>query len=150
MSMSPFSPVLTTTIFIPAIAALAGFVPWALCGMRQTLRCPSPRTSWYFRITSRPAYSPCDPAFGCSDTAAKPVMSQRSASSVRNSSAYPSAWLAGANGWILPNSGHVTGIISAVALSFIVHEPSEIIECTSERSRDSSFRMYRSSSCSAW
>ena len=43
----------------------------------------------------------------------------------------------------------VTGTISAVAFSFIVQEPSEIIECTSDRSRDSSFRMYRSSSCSA-
>ena len=40
-----------------------------------------------------------------------------------------------------PNSGQVTGIISAVAFSFIVHEPSGIIECVSERSRDSSVRM---------
>ena len=36
---------------------------------------------------------------------------------------------------------HVTGIISAVALSFIVQEPSGIIECASERSRASSERM---------
>ena len=26
-------------------------------------------TSWYLRIASSPAYSPCEPAFGCSDTA---------------------------------------------------------------------------------
>ena len=77
-------------------------------------------------------------------------MSHRSDSSVRNSSRYPSVCDAGANGWIRPNSGHVIGTISAVALSFMVHEPSEIIECTSDRSRDSSLRMYRSISCSAW
>ena len=33
--------------------------------------------------------------------------------------------------------GPVTGSISDVALSFIVHEPSGIIELVSERSRDS-------------
>ena len=38
------------------------------------------------------------------------------------------------------NSGHETGNISAVAFSFIVHEPSGIIEVVSERSRDSSRR----------
>jgi hypothetical protein len=35
----------------------------------------------------------------------------------------------------------VTGYISAVAFSFIVHEPSGIIECVRERSRASSLRM---------
>ena len=34
-----------------------------------------------------------------------------------------------------PSSGQVTGIISVVALSFIVHEPSEIIDVVIERSR---------------
>jgi hypothetical protein len=38
-------------------------------------------------------------------------------------------------------SGHVTGSISAAAFSFIVHEPSGIIEWQSDRSRDSSLRM---------
>jgi hypothetical protein len=32
------------------------------------------------------------------------------------------------------SEGHVIGIISAVALSFIVHEPSGIMQCTSEMS----------------
>ncbi len=36
------------------------------------------------------------------------------------------------------NSGQVTGSISEVALSFIVHDPSGIIELASERSRDCS------------
>ena len=69
------SSLFTTTTFMPAITALAGLVPCADCGMRQTSRCASPRARWYARITSRPAYSPCEPAFGCSDTAAKPVIS---------------------------------------------------------------------------
>ena len=45
MSMSPPGAVLTTTTFRPAITAEAAFVPWALAGMRQMRRCPSPRAS---------------------------------------------------------------------------------------------------------
>ena len=41
----------------------------------------------------------------------------------------------GANGCRLPNSGQVSGIISAVALSFMVQEPSGIIARSSARSR---------------
>jgi len=44
-SMFPFASVFTTTTFIPAITALAGFVPCADCGMRHTSRCVSPRDS---------------------------------------------------------------------------------------------------------
>jgi hypothetical protein len=35
----------------------------------------APRLLWYARMTSRPAYSPCEPALGCSETASKPVIS---------------------------------------------------------------------------
>jgi hypothetical protein len=38
------------------------------------------------------------------------------------------------------NSGHATGIISLVALSFIVHEPSGIIERSSATSLSASER----------
>jgi hypothetical protein len=38
-------------------------------------------------------------------------------------------------GWMSANSGQVTGIISLVALSFMVQEPSEIIEWSRARSR---------------
>ena len=41
----------------------------------------------------------------------------------------------GANGCSAPNSGQVSGIISAVALSFMVQEPSGIIARSSARSR---------------
>ncbi len=44
---------------------------------------------------------------------------------------------AGANGCRRLNSGQVIGSISAAAFSFIVHEPSGIMEVVSERSRDS-------------
>jgi len=36
---------------------------------------------------------------------------------------------------------HVIGIISAAALSFIVHEPSGIMQCTSEMSLFASLKM---------
>ena len=68
-STSPFSADFTTTTFIPAIWAEAGFVPCAEVGIRQTLRCPSPRALWYSRIVRSPAYSPCAPEFGCIDIA---------------------------------------------------------------------------------
>ena len=58
------------------------------------------------------------------------------------SAAYPFAWSSGANGCIRFTSGHVIGIISAVALSFIVHEPSGIMQCTIERSLFASLKMY--------
>ena len=54
---------------MPAITADAALVPCALDGIRQTVRAPWPLARWYARIASSPASSPCDPAFGCSDTA---------------------------------------------------------------------------------
>jgi hypothetical protein len=82
--MFPLASVFVTTTVIPAMTALAGLVPCADCGMRQTVRCVSPRDRWYAAIVSSPAYSPCEPAFGCSDTAWKPVISASAASRLRN------------------------------------------------------------------
>jgi hypothetical protein len=48
------------------------------------------------------------------------------------------------------NSGHVIGIISDVAFSFMVHEPREIMEYVSDRSRACSLCRYRSSCVSEW
>ncbi len=67
-STSPSSPVLTTTTFMPAMTALAALVPCAEDGMRQTVRWASPLARWYARTASSPASSPCEPAFGWSDT----------------------------------------------------------------------------------
>ena len=74
-STLPSSSLATGTTRIPAITALAGLVPWADIGMRQVVRWTSPRARCQARITSRPAYSPCEPALGWSDTAANPVIS---------------------------------------------------------------------------
>jgi hypothetical protein len=41
--MLPWSSHSTTTTFMPAMTALAGLVPWAELGIRQTSRWPSPR-----------------------------------------------------------------------------------------------------------
>ncbi len=69
MSMLPWSSVLTTTTFMPAICAEAGLVPCAEDGIRQTSRWPSPRLRCQARITISPAYSPCAPEFGCIEIA---------------------------------------------------------------------------------
>nr|WP_284290777.1 hypothetical protein [Angustibacter aerolatus] len=45
-STSPASAVFTTTTFMPAITALAAFVPCALAGMRQIVRSPCPLARW--------------------------------------------------------------------------------------------------------
>ena len=42
---------------------------------------------------------------------------------------------------VIEAQGHVTGIISAVAFSFMVQEPSEIIEWFNDRSLPSSLRI---------
>lgn len=41
-SISPSSAVFTTTTFMPAMTALAAFVPCAEDGIRHTVRCSSP------------------------------------------------------------------------------------------------------------
>ena len=46
MSTFPRSSQATTTTDIPAITALAAFVPWALDGIKQTVRSLSPRLRW--------------------------------------------------------------------------------------------------------
>ncbi len=130
------------------MTAEAGLVPCAETGIRQTFLRPSPRDACQARITSNPVNSPWEPALGCSDTAARPVIpvSQRSRS--RISSWYPVAWSGGAKGCRSASSGHDNGTISAVAFNFIVHEPSGIMEWASERSRASRRRRNRSISCS--
>ena len=64
--------------------------------------------------------------------------SQRSSDSI--SSRYPPAWAAGANGCMPANSGQLIGSISAAAFSFIVHEPSGIIDRSRAMSKSASRR----------
>ena len=79
-------------------------------------------------MASRPASSPWEPAFGWRDTASYPVISASAASSRLISSRYPLACSGGANGCRAANPGQVIGSISAAAFSFIVHEPSGIMD----------------------
>ena len=72
-----------------------------------------------------------------------PVIRHSAASSSRKIWAYPCTCSIGANGWIRENSGQVTGIISEAAFSFIVHEPSGIIDVSSPTSLRSRLLMYR-------
>ena len=65
MSTLPLASQAVTTTDSPAICALAGLVPWALAGIRQTLRLACPLAAWKARIASSPAYSPWLPALGC-------------------------------------------------------------------------------------
>ena len=52
--MLPWASQATATTLKPAITALAGFVPWAETGMRQTSRWASPRLGWYARMVEEP------------------------------------------------------------------------------------------------
>ena len=54
MSTAPFLSTLMGAIFMPAIWALAGLVPWADSGMRQTLR---QKISRWFREELQPTHS---------------------------------------------------------------------------------------------
>ena len=85
--------------------------------------------------TRRPAYSPWLPALGWSETASKPVISASHALEVAEELLVALGLVgAGRTGAGRRSSGQVTGIISAVAFSFIVQEPSGIIDRSSERS----------------
>jgi hypothetical protein len=99
-------------------------------------------------MVSSPENSPWAPELGCSEQAAIPVISQSQASRSAKIIRYPSAWSSGAHGCMSANSGQVTASIWAVALSFMVQEPSEIMLVFSDRSRDSSQCRYRSISVS--
>ena len=77
-------------------------------------------------------------------------LAQRALRARRTARGSPRPGRAGANGCMAANSGHVIGIISVVALSFIVHDPSGIIVRSSARSRSASVRRYRSICVSEW
>ena len=133
--MEPSSALATATTFSPASAADAALVPWADAGMSTMSRAPSPLATWNRRMASSPANSPCEPALGCTDTFAYPVMRARRSSRSAMSASQPAAWSSGTIGWMPANSGQVIGSIDTAALSFIVQEPSGIMVRSSARSR---------------
>ena len=89
-------------------------------------------------MTSSPAYSPWEPALGWSEIPAKPVISASHCSNCWKMVCQPRACRSGANGCRRLSSGQVIGNISAAAFSFMVQEPSGIMDVANERSRDSS------------
>ena len=71
---------------------------------------------------------------GCTETPAYPVMVASLASRSVIRCRHPSVWCSGAKGWMEQNSGQEMASISAVALSFMVHEPSGIMVRSRARS----------------
>ena len=76
MSTVPAGVVFTVTDSKPPIVALAGLVPWALSGASTLVR-RSPRSRNQAAATSNAVSSPCAPAAGCSEQAARPEISCR-------------------------------------------------------------------------
>jgi hypothetical protein len=93
-------------------------------------------------MTSRPAYSPWLPGIGLqADARIARGLAQPGAQLASSSAVALRSWSAGAKGWMLANSGQVMGIISLVALSFMVQLPSGIMLRSSARSLSLSMRM---------
>jgi len=90
-------------------------------------------------MTRRPAYSPCEPAWAASIRPRSRALDEHLLEAVDELAVTP-RWSAGAKGCRFANSGQVTGIISLVAFSFIVHEPSGIMERSSAMSLSASRR----------
>ena len=130
------SSVATTTTSIPAITALAALVPWALDGIRQTVR--SLVAAGAVVGADRQQAGELALAAGVGLDADRVVagdLGQPRLELGDHARACRRTSSAGANGCRSANSGHVIGTISVVALSFIVHEPSGIIVRSRARSR---------------
>ena len=78
-------------------------------------------------MASSPANSPCEPAFGCTDTAANPVIAASQPLQVADQLGVAHGLLGRRERVQVGESGQVIGIISAAAFSFIVHDPSGIM-----------------------
>jgi hypothetical protein len=136
-SMLPCSSQATTTTCMPAITALAGFVPCADWRDQADVRCRLPRAIVVGADHQQArVLALASPRSAAARRRRSPVISASQPRALEHLGS-PAPGRAARTG-AAPNSGQVTGIISLVALSFIVHEPSGIIECVSDRSRDSS------------
>ena len=85
---------------------------------------PSPRSSWYARVSSRPASSPWDPAEGWRLTCGRPQISARARSRRHISSRAPWARLGSCAGWRRAWPGNAATRSLSRGLCFIVQEPS--------------------------
>ena len=114
---------------MPAITADAALVPCALDGIRQTSR----RCVAVGPVVGADRQQPGELALraGVGLQRHRVVagdLGQPAPRAGRSARGSPAACSTGANGCMPANSGQVIGSISAVALSFIVHEPSGIID----------------------
>ena len=98
-------------------------VPWAVSGVRTFVRL-SPRSSWYARVRSSPASSPCEPALGCSDRCGSPAISASARSRRHISSRAPWAYSSSWSGCRRACPGSAATRSFTFGLYFIVHEPS--------------------------
>jgi len=121
-SMHPSGPDGTSITVNPAMAALAGFVPWAESGTITSVR-GCPLRAWYALAISMPVNSPWAPAAGCRVTASMPEMAQRAFSSSRISRNAP--WIESSSwqGCTDATVGREERRSAYLGLYFIVHEP---------------------------
>ena len=137
--MLPFSSQATTTTSMPAMTALAGLVPWAETGNQADVAVVVAACVVIGADGEQAGIFALRAGIGLQRDGGK-------AGDLGQPPLQPGKELAVAlrsgrraqRGGVRPNSGQVTGIISVVALSFMVHEPSGIIEWVSDRSRASS------------
>ena len=101
-------------------------------------------------ITINPLYSPWAPELGCNEVAAKPVISERYSCNLFITSWYPFAWSTGTKGCMLFHSVQLNGIISEAEFSFIVQDPSEIIDWVKDKSLFSKDFIYLINEVSEW
>lgn len=85
-------------------------------------------------MQSNPAYSPCAPEFGIKEIALSCVTSQSHFLMLLTSCWYPYVHSGGEKGCNFENPGNETGIMNEVGLSFMVQDPSEIIDLANEMS----------------
>ena len=124
-SMEPSEAVGICVTVKPAIAAVAGFVPWALSGTStRRLRPSSPRSSSARFTISTPASSPCAPAAGARLDAAKPVSEQSASCSSCPTRRIPCTRSSASSGWASASPGSAAMRSSTFGLYFIVQEPS--------------------------
>ena len=109
---------------MPAITALAALVPCADSGIRQTVRACSPRLAWYAADREQARELTLRSRVGLQrHRVVAGDLAQRALEVVEQLAVARGLLLRARTGASSANSGHVIGIISVVALSFIVHEP---------------------------
>ena len=124
---------------MPAITALAGLVPCADVGMRQVVAVRVAARAMLGADHEQPGILALRAGVRLQRHRGEPGdLGQLVLELLEHAGRSPPPGRAGANGCSRLNSGQLTGIISVVALSFIVQEPSGIMALVSDRSRASS------------